>query len=327
MKGDRLTQLQPFDLRIPQWDRRHLLVRRCPFCSSAGTPRYRRPDGLTIRYCRRCGTFFISPAPGSRTLDRFYARYFAAHRKAELDLHRGDRLLVREMRALDPLSDEKFAALERLRTLRGLNVLDVGFGMGQSLLFLQSLGTFVTGIDPDPDAVGFARSVLGIAGVERSGLSTYRSPAPFDVILMHDLIEHPLRPLDLLRKARTLLAPGGLISVWTPNASRALSEDEPLLFRLDLEHMQYLTVDTCRYIARRLSLDIVHCAETGHPRLERTSVLDGRAAFPRSVKSAFRRALAFLPGVERLTNLRRAKRLSQPSTGSYHLFCVFRRPS
>jgi 2-polyprenyl-3-methyl-5-hydroxy-6-metoxy-1,4-benzoquinol methylase len=259
-------------------------------------------------------------------LDEFYSRYFAEHRRAEFDLHRRDRLLVREMRVLNPLSDEKFGVLERLHTMRGLNVLDVGFGMGQSLLLLRSLGATVTGIDPDPDALEFARTVLGITSVECVGLLQYRPTLRYDAVIMHDLIEHPLEPLTFLRKARALLAPGGLLSIWTPNATRALAEDDPLLFRLDLEHMQYLTLNTCRYLARRLSLNLIHCVETGQPRLARTSLLDGRAGSPWRVRRAIRRSLALIPGIERLTNLRRTARGTIPSEGSYHLFCVFQRP-
>ena len=96
----------------------------------------------------------------------------------------------------------------------GARILDVGCG---AALFFDALQEFghVEGIESDR------------AAVERSGKwqrqivvgeldDSYRAEAPFDLILMLDLVEHVHDPDRLLRRAAQILTPRGRILVTTP---------------------------------------------------------------------------------------------------------------
>lgn len=231
-------------------------------------------------------------------------------------------MLIKEMVALDPFSDFKVRTLASLANLKGKRVLDVGFGMGQNLLLMRKLGADVTGIDLDPDAVHFARDVLGIQKVYRSDIKDHSAPALYDLITLHDVVEHPIDPLAVLKSAQSLLAPNGLLSIWTPNASSAKNEDQPVVFRVDLEHMQYLSFQTCRYMADMLKMTIIHLGAHGLPKLESIRRLSG-VKEGMKMKRVLRGMLKTIPGFVQLNAIRR-KLGGDSQTGRYHLFCVLK---
>ncbi len=293
------------DERIPAWDPNDLHARACPLCGGAAQPRYRRPDALTVATCARCGLQFVAPAPSQAQLDRFYEDYDASHR-----LLPGvtPEALARVYANADPLGDVRLRELATLMDFRGARVLDVGFGRAHLLAMSGRLGAETAGVDPDPRAVELARGV-GIKNVRRGTIDAVPNDARFDLVLLNDVIEHPLEPMRMLRRAAGLLAPGGLLSIWTPNGEAPDGGSAPVVFRVDLEHMQYFTARSCARIARVLSLDVVHLETLGYP---------GGAASPRS-KPPTRAARV----VRRL--LRRKRTKPDPRSGSYHLFCVLRK--
>jgi SAM-dependent methyltransferase len=87
------------------------------------------------------------------------------------------------------------------------SILDYGCANGLFVQFLLQRG-FVNshGYDPYAPKEGFGNRIT----LER---------APFDYILLQDVIEHVEDPNELLHKLDRLLAPGGYILVGTPNAA------------------------------------------------------------------------------------------------------------
>ena len=165
----------------------------------------------------------------------FYAAYDARHR--------GQQPTVNELRHRyntdDPLDDIRLQELSALKPLAGARVLDVGFGRAKFLYHMMRLGAIAHGVDLDKSALEYATG-LGLRNVRR-GTILDMDPGPrFDIITMNELIEHPLEPMEVLRKATALLKPEGLLSLWTPNGDGGRREQDPVLFRKDLEHMQYL---------------------------------------------------------------------------------------
>jgi 2-polyprenyl-3-methyl-5-hydroxy-6-metoxy-1,4-benzoquinol methylase len=312
--------LTKLDARIPPWNADDLFERACPFCDGRGEPRYVRPDSLQVRFCDACGTHFVSPAPTNQQLDRFYSTYY---RQFSTEGSWIDGARAEDFARLDPMADFRIAELSSMMHLRGRHALDVGCGAGLVLTVLSRLGMKVSGIDLDPDAIAFLRDRLSIADARRCTIEELEPQVVYDVIIMHDLIEHPLRPFEMMRKAAGLLRPGGLISVWTPNGSFLAEEDEPLALRVDLEHMQYLSHRTCVWLAGRLGLEIAHLEMVGFP------VMEGREGRPPAPIrwSGLRRALKRVPGLTRLIALRRRLQSAPPNLrlGRYSLFCIFRK--
>lgn len=87
------------------------------------------------------------------------------------------------------------------------SILDYGCANGLFVQYLQQQGfTKCYGYDP-------------YASKDKFGNDVTLDKAPFDYILLQDVIEHVEDPKQLLSKLDSLLAPGGYIFIGTPNAA------------------------------------------------------------------------------------------------------------
>ena len=315
-----LRLMPQIDERVPSWDQSDLIDRDCPFCDTIRPDDVVavRPDGMSVRKCVRCHCYFISPGPSNQQLSEFY-RTYSAHASWPAQGGRLARSLILE----DPFLDPRVRRLAGLRSLDSLSLLDVGCGFGQDMLRFSKLGVKVAGVDLNPEAVRFAAEHLSLD--VRLGPIDDASGGPHDIVLLHDVVEHPLDPLALLEETCRLLNPAGLLSIWTPNATTVCLDDDMSLFRMDLEHMQYLSVQTVGWLAHRLGLHIIHLEVTGHPTIRATGQHESV-----SVRNACRTArdilVSLAPDVVRLrlAALRRARAAMTPPgpCGRYHLFAV-----
>ena len=324
-----IKPLPPLDVRIPGWDLNHLESRACPLCGAAAPADSMaiRPDGLGVRSCPGCDTFYVSPAPAAAQLDAFYQSYDEKHRRG---LQPDPAGLAEIYQAADPFADLRIRELASLMDLQGAQVLDVGFGRGLFLFLLQKLGARPTGTEVDPQAIELGRR-LGFEVIpgQLTGDSGGRT---YDLISLLDLVEHPLEPMAILHQAATMLRPGGRLMIWTPNGGHIRRDPDRTTLRVDLEHMQYFTPRSCRQVASALRLEIVHLEEVGFPALAGMSqpVIKKPPLMPWP-----KRFIRGLPGFRVLNRLRRAvlawKRGDgtppDERLGTYHLFCILQKPA
>ena len=339
-------RLRDLDPRPGPWDASSLAERPCPICGGAGEERFVRPDDLRVRCCAECGTWFVSPAPGEEQLASFYRAYHQRHR---VEAFRGTRYhertrlpsfeqgpeLARRIRSRRAADDLRVRELASAIDLSGARALDVGCGTGQLLWFLQSLGAEPVGVDVDPAAVEFVRDQLGLA-VHRGMIDAVVEPGSFDLVALQDILEHVLDPRGVLERAVRLLRPGGLLYLWTPNATYVEDEPEPQVFRADFEHLQFLSARTVAHLAGELGLELLHLESVGHLRSGENGRApsrpgpgpgpgpgQGQGGFTRGFRGALRR----LPVFDVVNRARLALRDRYADrAGNYQLLVLLRKP-
>jgi len=153
--------------------------------------------------------------------------------------------------------------LERVRSYRrGGRLLDIGAGSGMLVEQALEMGYQAEGVEP-------SRWLQGKA-VERGlpvYLGTFPHPqcqVPYEVVTLIDVIEHVLRPLELLRAIRQVLLPDGVLAVVTPDvrslAARLLGWR---WWHFRVAHVGYFDKSTLELAARRSQFVLVSFRRSG----------------------------------------------------------------
>jgi SAM-dependent methyltransferase len=101
----------------------------------------------------------------------------------------------------------------------GLRVVDMACGEGYGSAVLAEQAAGVVGVDANPEAHEHARLRYASARLrfERALVQDFEDGAPWDAIVFLQTVEHVEEPLPLLERFASLLAPGGVAYVSTPN--------------------------------------------------------------------------------------------------------------
>lgn len=107
----------------------------------------------------------------------------------------------------------------------GERVLDLGCAAGAITHFLSTFGCDVVGVDAEPDAIERARSLFPRLRFDQADVTALpHADGSFDKAVAADLVEH----LDdqafagMLAETRRILAPGGTLSLYTPNPAHPI---------------------------------------------------------------------------------------------------------
>jgi SAM-dependent methyltransferase len=142
---------------------------------------------------------------------------------------------------------EILALIEAHLHARG-RLLEIGCGAGLFLAAAGRAGWQASGIEVSPVAVAFCRDTLGVEVVECDAEQMPATTAPFDVVVMFDVIEHLFEPMAVLGAVRSILRPGGMLVITTPNfnALSRLVLGRQWAILSPLEHLFYFSEPTLR---------------------------------------------------------------------------------
>ncbi|HPU13966.1 MAG TPA: methyltransferase domain-containing protein [Aeromicrobium sp.] len=111
-----------------------------------------------------------------------------------------------------------------------LAVLDLGGGTGADAVRLAGLGHRVVVVDPSPDALAASARRATESGVQIQGilgdatdLAEHVAPASFDLVICHGVLEFVADPAQALESARTVLRPGGWLSIMVASRVAAVA--------------------------------------------------------------------------------------------------------
>lgn len=112
--------------------------------------------------------------------------------------------------------ERRLEIMRRHVDLEGKRILDIGCGVGAFVRRLREFSPRVAGIDVDAERVtegGRELPDLALAVGERM---PFRDGA-FDVVLLHEVLEHVTDDRETMREAHRVLAPGGRAVIFCPN--------------------------------------------------------------------------------------------------------------
>tara|TARA_B100000315_G_scaffold260087_1_gene319196 strand:+ start:1245 stop:2261 length:1017 start_codon:yes stop_codon:yes gene_type:complete len=196
-------------------------------------------DYFDVVQCVDCDFIFTNPRPTKDSMGYFYpdtSGYFHSQVRMNssgisrqifesvLANHLGYVLPSRFNKTLTYLVflvyRKKFSLLHIPRYVKNGKLLDVGCSWGNYLYQMKRLGwANIYGIEPNENAVQFARNKLGLNNVRRGSSDDLHlfSENFFDVINLSMVLEHVYSPQSLLEQLYAITAPGGHVIVSVPD--------------------------------------------------------------------------------------------------------------
>jgi len=229
-------------------------------------------DGFDVIDCQTCGLRHIDPLWSEDELQKFYDGEFYESERSDYFAR------AEEDREWWMLRYRHYFELLEAHA-PGRRILDIGSGPGCFLEAGRTRGWQVLGFEPSRLACDYARA-LGLE-VEHGFFCARdaRPHGPFDAVSLSMVLEHVRDPIGLIEEARSLLVPGGLLLLISPNDFNPLQMTlwKSLGFKPwwvnPRHHLNYFDLASgCRFLAAR-RFEILH-RETSFP-LE-TFLISGR---------------------------------------------------
>lgn len=270
----------------------------CRICGGSGVYLYQNltdrlfgvPGEWSLRTCGNpeCGLLWLDPMPETGDVGKLYETYYTH------EVREGSSLAKRiYRRAIDGYLRRRYgydkaipraafdgllgallylhpgaraeadARVMSLPAKPGGRLLEVGFGNGQTLRRMQSLGWDVQGVEFDPVAVDNARA-LGLDVYLGDLASQHLPESSFDAVTSSHVLEHLPDPEGFLNECRRLLKPGGSLVIYTPN-SDSLGHRVFCRNWRGLEpprHLHLFSADNLPYMVRRSGFSEISCRTT-----------------------------------------------------------------
>lgn len=171
-----------------------------------------RTNGYDIIHCEMCGFRHAVPLPAPDSLTREYQENYYAEEKPTFLQHAGEDQDWAEL-----AQNDRLETFERLIGPGQRRLLDIGSGPGFFLKTAKNRAWSVVGVEPSRQAAAHAREmgleiVQGFFGAEMAA-----DMGRFEAVNLNNVLEHLPDPIAILRAARSVLEPGGVICVNVPN--------------------------------------------------------------------------------------------------------------
>jgi SAM-dependent methyltransferase len=182
--------------------------KKCYLCGNRSLVAFRMTGERLLIHCLSCDLIY---ADNPKT----YSLYKDDERKFLKEYLEGEKLF-------GDYFEHKLNFLARQQKEYG-KLLDVGCGAGIFMERARKRGWEVYGVDSSSSACNYSRK-LGFKVKKSRFEDVVYNPARFDVITIFQTIEHLEDPVAVLKKAKGLLNPKGILVVTTPNRQSLLGK-------------------------------------------------------------------------------------------------------
>ena len=189
----------------------------CPWCGSPTDKTvlqlkdyFLSKEDFAIMECPHCGLRFTHPRPAPEVIGKYYqSEEYYSHQQNKKGL-------VPRIYEFVKTFNIKHKASLAVGGLTQGQLLDIGCGVGDFLVYVKKQGWEVQGIEPSDDARKIAETRLGFMPKSPSESSIFEDHS-FDVITMWHVLEHiddlHFQTSEIVR----LLKPGGRLIIALPN--------------------------------------------------------------------------------------------------------------
>jgi 2-polyprenyl-3-methyl-5-hydroxy-6-metoxy-1,4-benzoquinol methylase len=190
--------------------------KQCPVCGGSSQIWCKTQDWeystsstiYTYLKCQSCQSVFIKSVPETKLSDIYPPQYYSFTQI-------GNSWIFRIKNAIE---SSFFTSISKKLKSNNISVLDIGGGSGDLLTVLKKKDKRI--IYSEVVDINEAAGKLAVLNGHAFTLSTiecYQSNRKFELIFLLNLIEHVSNPLLVLQKTESLLSPGGMVILKTPN--------------------------------------------------------------------------------------------------------------
>ena len=170
---------------------------------------YETYKGVNYYLCKSCNLIFQYPLPDKNLLPNFYPEEYRNFKIQKSDL----------FSSLKNIQFQELASKISKHIAKDSKILEVGFGNGQLLIALKQQGyEKLYGSDFTDRAFKSLKNEgieLAVNNIEEE----FPFNETFDAIIMNNVIEHFLNPVQVLKKCKNSLSKNGKIILITPNSN------------------------------------------------------------------------------------------------------------
>ncbi|MGE5329734.1 MAG: class I SAM-dependent methyltransferase [Deltaproteobacteria bacterium] len=173
--------------------------------------RYGFEGNFLLFKCSNCKHKFLNANFSPEQITQLYTKYYP---RANFDIDRY--LPYKEVKGIKAWLNGEYSSAFRW-VPQNVSILDIGCGFGESLGYHHSRGCDAYGIEADENILKVAERFgynikVGVFEAEQ-----YETDF-FDYVTLDQVIEHVANPVEFLKDIATVLKPGGVVIISTPNS-------------------------------------------------------------------------------------------------------------
>jgi 2-polyprenyl-3-methyl-5-hydroxy-6-metoxy-1,4-benzoquinol methylase len=172
------------------------------------------------KQCAHCSFVFLDPRLRPEELELLYSDEYFLHDGADFGAHSSTDYESAAIKGSVKFP-EILGWIQRYKPSG--EFFEIGCGMGYFLDFARRNGYAVSGIEYAELGVRTCQTKFGLS-VQRGSFEDFPlQPDRYDVMFMGDVLEHLIQPLDMLRKAHSMLRQSGLFVAEVPSTFNSLA--------------------------------------------------------------------------------------------------------